>query len=234
MKRILLILLLTSIVPYLIQAQPSASGLKLIYNADNSLSPPYIIPYATAESRVMELPDTTVQLFHININYWGDFSYPLPMHLTKFRFEGTSDIGIDSGLVINTGRIRTDSISFGDFHMGIAWPAVYHSTGYNLGTNYLTIHDPSRYTQYPELVALNDGDSIIDAVVVEFDLVAQGNTLLLDYVFASEEYPENLLKSPNDQVGIFLSRPGVPGYQNIARVPAAPICLWALVPLTPR
>src|SRR5690606_10247951 len=81
----------------------------------------------------------------------------------------------------------------------------------------------SRFTQYPDLVALNSGDSILEAVIVEFDFVAQGNNILLDYVFASEEYPENLVKNPNDQMAIFLSKPGMPGYQNIATVPGTTV-----------
>src|SRR5690606_23640724 len=96
---------------------------------------------------------------------------------------------------------------------------IYNSSGFNPGNAGYGDDHPYRYTQYPDLVALNDGDSIIDAVIVEFDFVAQGNNILLDYVFASEEYPENLVKTPNDQMAIFLSKPGVSGYENIATVP---------------
>src|SRR5690606_4864867 len=204
-------------------AQNDTSNMKLIYNSDGSISPPYYLPLASANSKILELSDESVQMFNILLNPLGAYNPFQHFYVTKFRFVGPSDLGIDSGLVIASGSIISDPPYFGDDEMGIAWPAVYNSAGYNPGQEYFS-YDPSpRYTQYPDLVALNDGDSIIDAVIVEFDFVPQGSTLNLDYVFASEEYPENLLKSPNDQVGIFLSRPGVPGYQNIARVPGTTV-----------
>src|SRR5690606_42081667 len=110
MKRILLILLLTGVVPYLIQAQDNASAMKLIYNADGSISPPYLPPLGAVEPKILELADGSVQLFNITLNQWGGYHSWTYSHVTKFRFIDTSDIGIDSGLVLSTGRSHSDSV----------------------------------------------------------------------------------------------------------------------------
>jgi hypothetical protein len=140
----------------------------------------------------------------------------------KFRFNGPSDIGIDSGIVIATGRPATFSST--GLYPGIARPASFTSSGYNPGAPsaiqwWATNDNYQRRTQYPQLVALNNGDSIIDPVIMDFFFVPKGNSIRLEYVFASEEYPENACNPFNDVMGIFLSKPGQPGYQNIAVVP---------------
>jgi hypothetical protein len=140
----------------------------------------------------------------------------------KFRFNGPSDIGIDSGIVIATGRPATFSAT--GLYPGIARPASFTSSGYNPGAPsaiqwWATNDNYQRRTQYPQLVALNNGDSIIDPVIMDFFFVPKGNSIRLEYVFASEEYPENACNPFNDVMGIFLSKPGQPGYQNIAVVP---------------
>jgi len=62
-----------------------------------------------------------------------------------------------------------------------------------------------------------------DAAVIEFDFIPEFNTLLLDYVFASEEYPEHVCSSFNDIFAFLLSgpKPGGDSYdrQNVATIP---------------
>ncbi|HRP89504.1 MAG TPA: hypothetical protein PKX92_05650 [Edaphocola sp.] len=95
------------------------------------------------------------------INYYRDSS--LIWHYGKFFFEGQSDIGIDSGIVLNTGRV----FYFGAINTqppydwagpsmipGISHKAQYTSTGPNLGSTSF-IGDPNnilipRTVQYPE------------------------------------------------------------------------------------
>ena len=70
------------------------------------------------------------------------------------------------------------------------------------------------------MVALNNGDSIWDANVLEFDFVPKGNFISLDYVFASEEWPDyHCSGNGADVMGIFLSGPGIAGQKNIATLP---------------
>jgi len=166
MKKWLLILL-AFVGTITTQAQDNASTMKIILNADGSISPPYILPLETIESKILEIADSSIQIIDITVNSWGAFMFgnqEASDHVTKFRFIDTSDIGIDSGLVICTGRTHSDSIYFGDEEMGIAWPVTFNSTGYNPGsTSYPDTH-PSRFDVYPDLLALNDGDSIVDAL----------------------------------------------------------------------
>lgn len=84
----------------------------------------------------------------------------------------------------------------------------------------------------PSLTAI-EGDSDLDMItnssvrntcVVEFDFVPVGNTILFDYIFASEEYNMFVNSQFNDIFGLFLSGPGVSGpysnnSMNIATIP---------------
>ncbi|RYM34910.1 T9SS type A sorting domain-containing protein [Brumimicrobium glaciale] len=64
------------------------------------------------------------------------------------------------------------------------------------------------------------GVETYNASLLEFDLVANSDTLKLDYIFGSDEYPEFVGTSFNGVFGIFISGPGiVGGIQNIATVP---------------
>ena len=58
-----------------------------------------------------------------------------------------------------------------------------------------------------------------DACALEFDFVANCDTIQIAYVFASEEYPEFVNASVNDLFAFFLSGPGYVGAVNIATIP---------------
>src|SRR5690606_23217919 len=106
------------------QAQDNASSMKIIVNSDGSISPPYTPFFLSLENEIEALAHTSVQIFDINMNPWGSRA-PIAIiyaHIGKFRFIASSDIGIDSGLVLTTGRLSSDSFFFGDEYMGIAWP----------------------------------------------------------------------------------------------------------------
>lgn len=56
-----------------------------------------------------------------------------------------------------------------------------------------------------------------DAVVLEFDFIATGDSISFNYTFGSEEYNEYVCGSVNDAFGFFLSGPGITGpYSNDA------------------
>jgi hypothetical protein len=84
----------------------------------------------------------------------------------------------------------------------------------------------------PDLVAIGSNATINDAAVLEFDFIAISDTILFDFVFASDEYLEFVNSSFNDVFGFFLSGPGISGpYSNnainIALIPgtATPIAI---------
>jgi hypothetical protein len=49
--------------------------------------------------------------------------------------------------------------------------------------------------------------------------VPQGDTLLFNFAFGSEEYPTYVGTQYNDAFGIFLSGPGISGLQNVSQLP---------------
>lgn len=73
----------------------------------------------------------------------------------------------------------------------------------------------------PDLMAI-DPDAVNDVCILEFDILPTCDTLKINYVFASEEYP-NFVNSYNDVFGFFLSGPNPAGgtYNglNIAQIP---------------
>jgi hypothetical protein len=147
-----------------------------------------------------------------------------------FHFSGPSDIGIDSGIFMATTRvINLPSNYWSGFNPSVSIPATYNSSGYNPGPNLVAPYWPEPYGQnrflqlFPELNVVNSGDSVIDANVMQFDFIAKGPFISLNYVFASEEYPANACKTPNDVMGIFLSKPGQSWIQNLALVPGTNI-----------
>ncbi len=58
-----------------------------------------------------------------------------------------------------------------------------------------------------------------DAVVLEFDLLVQDDSISFDYVFASEEYPNFVCSNFNDAFALFISGPGINGQKNMAALP---------------
>ena len=75
----------------------------------------------------------------------------------------------------------------------------------------------------PDLVAIG-GQNMNNCAVIEFDFVATTDTFLIDYVFASTEYPGYTCSNFNDAFGVFISGPGCNGpftdnAENIALIP---------------
>lgn len=76
----------------------------------------------------------------------------------------------------------------------------------------------------PDLVTANNGGSINDACVIEFDFKPAGDSVKFNYIFGSEEYHEWVSPLFADVFGFFLSGPGINGDYtnngiNIAEVP---------------
>lgn len=93
--------------------------------------------------------------------------------------------------------------------------SVYYATGPN------DVADVSLDNGFPGYSLLNGtlGTSTYNAAVISFDVIPNGDTLKFRYIFASEEYPEYIGSQYVDGMGIYISGPGIPGTQNIARLP---------------
>lgn len=75
----------------------------------------------------------------------------------------------------------------------------------------------------PDLMVLS-GHNMNDCSIIEFDFVAESDTFLIDYIFASREYPAFTCSSFNDVFGLFISGAGIQGpftndAINIALIP---------------
>lgn len=62
----------------------------------------------------------------------------------------------------------------------------------------------------PELNAIANGN-VTNGVVLEFDFIPAGDTLIFNYMFGSDEYTEFSPSNFNDAFGIFLWGPGISG-----------------------
>ncbi len=71
----------------------------------------------------------------------------------------------------------------------------------------------------PDIDALCNGASNEDQIVIEFDVTVDGDELMLEFVFASDEYPEMVCSSLADVMGVTISGPGINGpYDNNAEL----------------
>lgn len=119
-------------------------------------------------------------------------------------FEGTSNLGIDTGLILATGDIAV-------------------AIGPNDETSASSGGGVSGDSQLEALI----GNDTYDAAVLEFDFIPSSDTVRFFYVFASEEYPEYVCSEFNDVFAFFLSGPNPSGGNynnyNIARIPGTNI-----------
>lgn len=68
---------------------------------------------------------------------------------------------------------------------------------------------------------LNDiaAGNVTNGVVLEFDFIPSGDTLVFNYMFGSDEYPEFSPSTFNDAFGLFLWGPGITGPYTLAGYP---------------
>lgn len=111
------------------------------------------------------------------------------------QFNGTSEIPITNGLVLTSGLAAS-----------VAGPV------WNMATSVTSM------TGDADLGALVTMPTY-DACALEFDCVPLGDTLLFNFAFGSEEYPEFAGSSFNDVFAIWLTGPGFPIPTNVAAIP---------------
>jgi gliding motility-associated-like protein len=126
-----------------------------------------------------------------------------------FNNIGGTNIGIDSGIVLTSGRAKTRPPDFGvDGDGSTAAQSITANSMWALPGDL----DLATAIGMP-LSALND------ACVLEFDFVPLGDSIKFNYVFSSEEYTPAYVCSFNDAFAFFISGPGILGLQNIALIP---------------
>jgi hypothetical protein len=117
------------------------------------------------------------------------------------HFTGTSELSIAQGLVLTTGAADLVAGPVGNF----------------AGEALMTPGDADLE------LGLGGGVPSYDACVLEFDCVPQGDTLLFNFSFGSEEYQEFVGSAFNDVFAIYLSGPGFNPPVNVAAIPGGTI-----------
>ena len=118
-------------------------------------------------------------------------------------FNGDNIIGIDEGVIISCGNIRSAS-------------------GPNINTETTTIIG----TTGDKDLSIIATSPVFDASGISFDFVPLSNRVSFNYVFASEEYCEFVGTAFNDVFGFFVSGPGISGdfsddAVNVALIPGS-------------
>lgn len=149
-----------------------------------------------------------------NITFNGD-----PIQIGRF-YENTSNIGLDSGIVITSGTI-----------MDI--PAGLLSTDLNGPGDADILATAQSVTSNPNAGNIN---STFDAGVLEFDFVPTGEVVVFNFVFASNEYTTYINTQYNDAFGFYIDGPNPNGgtytTENLALVPGTtePITISTIYP----
>jgi gliding motility-associated-like protein len=128
-----------------------------------------------------------------------------------------TNIGLDSGIVLTNGNVKTSGAFFG-----------LDGNGTTIAYNNNSI-SPSSSGAWANLDLMRAGDTDLDdlvldptqdATILEFDFVPIGDTIKFRYVFSSEEYPEFPCTGVNDVFAFFIQGPGYPTKMNIALIPS--------------
>ncbi len=107
---------------------------------------------------------------------------------------------INNGLILTTGNAS-----------GAVGPNANGGATFNMPATPSVSSDPH----------LNDiaNAGVENGVVLEFDFIPSGDTLVFNYMFGSDEYPEWSPSSFNDAFGLFLWGPGITGPHVLAGYP---------------
>lgn len=123
----------------------------------------------------------------------------------KFNVTGTSNLGLDSGIILTTGQAATSGTTIG-------------SNG--IFSDFATTDNLAAGDAYLNTYI---GGTTNDACYLEFDFKPEGDTVKFDYVFGSEEYTSFSCSDFNDVFAFFISGPGITGQQNLALIPGTNI-----------
>lgn len=159
---------------------------------------------SNAGALVNSIVGSGVQVTNVTLNCNGSASGTFSSNNTN--------LGINSGIILATGAV-TEAIGPNNSAGGSLFgnTGCFSSSESFFDPNLLGIEPEARY----------------DGCALEFDVKPVCNTLNINYVFASEEYPEFVAAGYNDAFGFFVwgPNPGGGSYSgtNIARVPGTGI-----------
>ncbi len=130
-----------------------------------------------------------------------------------------------SNATLNCGSSAAGTFSYAGTNIGIP-SGIILTTGYapgaaNPGSYFCNVMNGNSFSD-PDLIAINTRANY-DVCILNFDFVPICDTVRINYIFGSEEYPQYLHQMYNDLFGIFLTgaKPGGGNYnaKNIATLP---------------
>jgi gliding motility-associated-like protein len=162
-----------------------------------------VTPNQSANALSQKLVGNGVQVFNATLN--------CPGNANGIFTVVTSNLGLDSGIVLTSGQAATVGTT-----QGVNGPNTGSGPSMSNGVN-----------GDADLNTVLAGITTEDACVLEFDFLPAGDTVKFDYLFASTEYQGFSCTNFNDVFGFFISGPGITGSNNIAKIPGTniPICV---------
>ncbi|MFL5741240.1 MAG: choice-of-anchor L domain-containing protein, partial [Flavisolibacter sp.] len=158
--------------------------LLLICTSQTLFSQLQIVPQTSGQALAQKLVGSGVIISNVHLS-GSKFS-------TAFFYnQGNTKLGIDSGIVLTTGRAIT-----ADGYIGLNGPQTL------LASNQMAEEGDD---QLDDVVAPS---KTTDAVILEFDFTPVGDSVRFKYVFSSEEYPTYVCSKFNDVFAFFISGPG--------------------------
>ncbi len=158
-----------------------------------------ITPQTSAQALAQRLVGDGISISNVTIS--GS-----PLATGFFRNMGGTQLGLDSGIVLSTGRVLTSGTLYGFNGLQTNFASTTHNTAGDA-----------------QLSAIIGNAETNDAIILEFDFVPLGDTVKFNYVFSSEEYPTFTCSDFNDAFAFFISGPGITGAKNIALIPGTNI-----------
>ncbi|MDZ4822843.1 MAG: HYR domain-containing protein, partial [Flavobacteriales bacterium] len=157
--------------------------------------------FATNAAMIAQLEGSGINIIDASFTVYGTAH---TRQLGLFTNTPSAELPLTNGVVFSTG--------YGSDAIGP------NNTG---GGNY-TDASAGTYSD-PDLILL-EASATRDVIFVEFDFIPKLDTLQIEFVFASEEYPEWVCSGYNDAFAFFVSGPGIAGpfsggAENFAQLP---------------
>jgi Secretion system C-terminal sorting domain len=146
-----------------------------------------------------------ITVFNIKFNGVTNLSIPRDQISSFSTGTNPTNIGISEGVILATGKT---AVALGPNNL----------SGASIPTSSLVNNSDV------DLAVISNPYALYKAAVLEFDFIPSSENISLNFVFASEEYPEYSTSIFNDVLGIFLSGPAISGpfsfnAKNIATIP---------------
>lgn len=150
-----------------------------------------------------------------------------PLATGFFNNISGTNIGLDSGIVLSNGRVKTEGAIWGMDGNGIVPAYTFPISGNDSSATGAFANSSFGLPGDNNLSAILNGAATHDATILEFDFIPLGDTIKFRYVFGSEEYPTYPCAGVNDAFAFFINGPGFPGLTNIALIPGttAPVTI---------